>query len=228
MKNRPTSIQSIQHRGLWYTLLIALLILASCSRGTRLEEHNTQSIAVPAEPIVVIENFQGLIDVSTHDQNMVTVDITKVATDETQSKALEALKGIEITISQEDNSISVIAHRIKGTSEGSSEAQMKVKVPAGSWVNVLSGIGDVSFHGELPNGEHSFHSGSGDIILALPGTASFYINALTGNGKIRSDIPIERSGEEAEDILVGISGENPLVSITTTTSNGDITIKEGD
>jgi hypothetical protein len=228
MKNRPTSIKSIQHRGLWYTLLIAGFILASCSRSTRLEEHKIQSIAVPAEPIVVIENFQGLIDVSTHDQDTVTIDVTKVAMDETQSKALEALKDIEIAIRQEGNTISVIAHRNKSTSEGSSEAQLTVKVPAGSWVNVLSGMGDVSFHGELPNGEHSFHSGSGDITLALPATASFYINALTGNGKIRSDIPIERSGEEAEDILVGTSGENPLVSITTTTSNGDITIREGE
>lgn len=224
MKNRPTSSKSIQHRGLPYTLLIALFILASCGRSTRLEEHNTQSIAVPVKSTVVIENFQGLIDVSTYDQDTVTVDVTKIVTDETRAKALEALKDIEVTISQEDHTISIIAHRKKGASEGACEAQLTVKVPAGSWVNVLSGMGDVSFNGELSNGEHSFHSGSGNIYLALPATTNFYINALTGNGKIHSDIPIERSGEEAEEILVGTSGENPLVSITTTTSNGDITI----
>jgi DUF4097 and DUF4098 domain-containing protein YvlB len=224
MKKCPTSTQSIQHRGLPYCLLIALFIMTSCGRSTRLEEHNTQSIVVPANSTVVIENFQGLIDVSTYDQDTITVDVTKVATDETRAKALEALKDIEVSISQEDNTISVIAHRKKGASEGACEAQLTVRVPSGSWVNVLSGMGDVSFHGELPNGDNSFHSGNGNINIALPATTSFSINALTGNGKIYSDIPIERSGEEAEEILVGTSGENPLVSITTTTSNGDITI----
>jgi hypothetical protein len=224
MINRPTSINSTQHRGLSYTLLIALFILASCGRSTRLEEHNTQSIAVPVQSTVVIENFQGRVEVSTHNQDTVMVDVTKVATDETGAKASEALRDIEISIRQDDNTISVIAHRKTGKSKGLCEAQLTVKVPIGSWVNVLSGMGDVTFHGELQNGEHSFHSGSGNISLALPATTSFSINALTGNGKIRSDIPIERSGEEAEDILVGSSGVNPLVSITTTTSNGDITI----
>jgi RNA polymerase sigma factor (sigma-70 family) len=85
--------------------------------------------------------------------------------------------------------------------------------------------GSVRFKGSLAAGQHSFHTSNGTVSLALPADAKFRVQAHTSHGQITSDFfTVKRSrGTARAEAEVG---ENPKVTISVESSNGNVDIRK--
>ena len=86
--------------------------------------------------------------------------------------------------------------------------------------------GQISYTGALANGKHSFHSNNAGIVITLPSNTNFNVDANTSNGKITSDFLVSVSGNMSDTELHGSVGQNPGISISLDTSNGNIEIRK--
>jgi DUF4097 and DUF4098 domain-containing protein YvlB len=86
-----------------------------------------------------------------------------------------------------------------------------------------SGSGDVTVEG-TPAGAWEVHSASGDVVLTLPATAAFTLDARSTSGRIDTRAPVTVQGDLPKGTLRGdVRGGGPIVSVNT--SSGDITIR---
>jgi DUF4097 and DUF4098 domain-containing protein YvlB len=68
------------------------------------------------------------------------------------------------------------------------------------------------------------HTASGDVVLTLPGTAAFTLDARSTSGRIDTKTPVTVQGDLPRGTLRGeVRGGGPLVSVST--NSGDITIR---
>jgi RNA polymerase sigma factor (sigma-70 family) len=82
--------------------------------------------------------------------------------------------------------------------------------------------GGVHFDGSLAEGQHSFETNNGGIILSLPADARFRVDAETSHGRVTSDFTIRTSGSKSKTRLQGAVGEDSSVTIKIRTHNGGI------
>jgi hypothetical protein len=204
------------------TLFVSGWVLSGCKEAVTVNQQSTQSIPVPKSPRLIVQNFNGKIDIEDGQDSQVRVDITKIGTGQTEADAKADLKNIELVLRQDQDEITIITQHKDDRPDDGSEARLHISIPVSTILNVTNGKGDINFQGTLAAGAHSFKSGKGSIQIYLPSTLSFALNALSGDGKIMSDFDIFPSGQTGENILNGTRGMNPAVSITAATSKGSI------
>ncbi len=93
-------------------------------------------------------------------------------------------------------------------------------------VHAQTSNGTIQFNGRLGDGENSFQSSNGKIVLGLPASAEFRLDATTSNGHIHSDFAMDGDEETSKHVLRGTIGKNPKADIKAHTSNGSIEIRE--
>ena len=101
-------LPSTTHRNLWLwlgLLLVMGLIATGCSSqaGVLTEAEISEAFDTSASPRVVVENFNGKIEVNAGPAHKVTAQVIKRATGNTQAEAEAELKKIEVTIQQQDS-----------------------------------------------------------------------------------------------------------------------------
>ena len=285
-------------------LFIVVLMLAACGANIQInpftaEETVTQSFTTSAPPHLVVEMFNGGVDVTTGSDNSVKIDVVKRGGGITQADARDDLKNVEVTMTQAGDTIRVRARRTDQRVDiGNSGASAQLRVPNGATLDLRSSNGAITssgqvsdvkaqtsngridvrgplgqinlntsngpitlnggsgsvdvetsngpinvtadnvvvtgrtsngplhFTGSLAQGHSELSTSNGDVVVTLPASAQFAVDAETSNAKISSDFAVT-SQDFSDTRLRGTVGSDPGVTLRLESSNGPITIRQG-
>jgi hypothetical protein len=202
-------------------LIVAALTLSGCiGPQVTAEEIVSQSFETGASPHIVVETFNGHLDVSAGSGGLVQVEVTKRGAGFTRADAEADLDNVEVSLTQEGQTIRVIARRTGGLfAVGNSGASIELSVPAGSSLDLHSSNGRISslhvagdVRIDTSNGDVEVRGGSGRLDLQ------------TSNGSV--DIEATGAAVEARTSNGSIDFDGWLAdgSHSLHTSNGRITI----
>jgi len=204
------------------TVFCLAVVMTACGGTARIEEKSNEAVIVTRPSRVVVETFNGNIEVVTGTADKVAVEVTKF----TDPDLRDILKDIEFSISQDAQTVTVKASwpdAVK-TSPGNTGVDLKVSIPAGSPVQAVIGNGKLTYRGALGSGDYAFETGNGPIELGLPAEAQFNFDGRVGNGRITSEFPLGNTAAEAH-VVKGSVGSDPQAIITAVTGNGRIEVK---
>ena len=178
-------------------LLVVALILAACApttgatlgvNGTTSEEVVSASFSAD-KPTVIVETFNGNIDVDVIGGTAIKVDVTKRGSGDTADAAKADLKNIQVTMNQEGSTIHVTAQRTdKRSDTGNSGAAVKLTVPPASILQLHTSNAKVTTAGEVAdvsvqnsNGAVDVHGATGALDLK---TSNGNITVNGGSGSL--------------------------------------------
>jgi hypothetical protein len=107
----------------------------------------TKSFKTGRAPRLVLDVFNGSIDLVADTEGRVEVRVTKQGAGENAEAAQAALKNIDVQMAREGDSIRVKAKRLEETKLTNSGASAEVRVPSGSVVELRTSNGEVSLRG---------------------------------------------------------------------------------
>src|SRR5512136_573725 len=137
------------------TLMIAMLALSACGANISLnpftaDETVTQSFTGSEKSHLVVEMFNGSVDVATGTDNTVKVDVVKRGGGMSQQAAQDDLKNVEVTMTQDGDTIRVVAKRTDQRVDiGNSGASAKLRVPKGASLDLHSSNGPITTSGSV-------------------------------------------------------------------------------
>lgn len=188
-------------------IIIATVFLAVASLGCGVtvdlgrftaEEVVSKSFDVSGMPRVVVETFNGSIEVTTGAGNTVKADVTKRGAGSTQAAAQDDLRNIEVAMTQDGNTVRIIARRTNQPfNMGNSGARAVAQVPAGAILELRTSNGHLSVNGA-----------TGDV------------TARTSNGRIDVEGSQGRLGLDTSNGNIEVRSDSAVV--TAQTSNGQI------
>jgi hypothetical protein len=169
-------------------------------------------------PLIIVDTFNGAIDVSDDAQNEVVVEVTKRARGIDQDVAEANLSHVEVTILQKENTIQVIA-RSRGQGIENLGASVVIAAPKGAKLQLRSSNGHIVCEGT--QGGIKAHTSNGKIEAVAARGA---IQAATSNGGI--DIDATEAVVDARSSNGSVRFKGTLASSEQqfTTSNGSIRI----
>src|SRR5512139_1530819 len=137
------------------SLMIVVLMLSACGAYISInpftaEETVTQSFTPAASPRIVVEMFNGSVDVVTDSDNTVKIDVIKRGGGLSQQDAEDDLKNVEVTMTQDGDTIRVVAKRTDQRVDiGNSGASAKLRVPEGTILDLRSSNGSIVSAGSV-------------------------------------------------------------------------------
>ena len=202
-------------------LFITVLMLSACGAAFNLnpftaEETVTKSFTPDGTTRIVVEMFNGSVDVVTGSDNTVKVDVVKRGGGFSQQDAEDDLKNVAVTLTQDGGTIRVVAKRTDQRVDiGNSGASAKLRVPAGAILDLHSSNGSITSAGSV--GDVKAQTSNGPIdVRGSRGP----IDANTSNGPITIDGGSGAINAETSNGPIEITAENALVIART--SNGSI------
>jgi hypothetical protein len=225
------------------SLLLVVLMLSACGAVINInpftaEETVTQSFTPDGTPRLVVEMFNGTVDVVTGSEDTVKIDVVKRGGGVSQAAAEDDLKNVEVTMAQDGDTIRVVAKRTDQRVDiGNSGASAKLRVPDGAILDLRSGNGAITASGPVSDVKAETSNGPIDVRGALGRLALNTSNgAITVNGG-SGPIDVETSNGSiditADNAVVAGRTSNGSVSFTgslaqgrseLTTSNGNIVV----
>ena len=225
-----------------FSIVCLAVVMTACGGTARIEEKSHEAVNVNHPSRVIIETFNGNIEVVTGADDKVAVEVTKYI----GAGQAEALKTIQFSISQDAQTVNVKAlwPADAPTNLNLIGTDLKVSVPAGSPVQAVVGNGNITYRSTPGEGDYGFKVGNGDNIynaalgagrydlgvgngsigLQLPAETPFSINATVGNGSIANDYPVTDTAAD-ERTLKGTVGSHPQASIIARVGNGNIKVR---
>lgn len=207
-------------------LLLAVgLALAACaptagvSTGVdRATAEEVVSASFTAEkPTIIVETFNGNIDVTVSAGTAVKIDVTKRGSGDTADEAKADLKNIQVTMNQEGSTVRVTAQRSdKRTTADNSGASAKLTVPAGSILQLRTSNGRVSSSGEAAAVTVQSSNGAIDVR-----GATGPLDLKTSNGNITVNGGSETIALETSNGAIEVTATKET-QITATSSNGGL------
>jgi DUF4097 and DUF4098 domain-containing protein YvlB len=185
-------------------VLVAALPLTGCG-GFRFqpftaEEVVAESFRTTAPPRVVVEVFNGGIEVVTGAADTVLAEVTKRGSGGSEEEAEDDLENIEVTMTQTGDEVRITARRTDARVTGNSGASAEVKVPPGSVLDLRTTNGGLTVSG-----------------------ATGAVTGKTSNGKVRvtgSEGRLDLTSSNGGITVQGGAGELKLH-----TSNGPIQVQ---
>jgi hypothetical protein len=191
-------------------LLTAALALTGCFAGGDItaEEVISESFPVGAAPRVVVETFNGRIDVNAGTDGQVAVEATKRGAGFTRAEAEDDLKNVLVTMTQEGDTLRIRAERTDAPFvTGNTGASFVVSVPTGAALELRTSNGQITtfdvtgdVFAQTSNGEIDVRGGAGRLDLG------------TSNGRIEI---------EARDARVDAGTSNGRISFRGSLAEGD-------
>ncbi len=193
---------------------------------TKVEEVVTKSFKTGKAPSVVLDVFNGTIEVVADTKSTVDASLTKQSQAETKELAQEGLKNIQLDLTQDKDSVRLVAKRLREDVPNRSEGvNAVVKVPPGAVLDLRTSNGSVKLTGgtgkvvvRTTNGAISVKDAKGELHLTAsngPITATGAqgrAEAKTSNGPI--DLQVEKG-------IVTAHTSNGAVRIRGTLAEGD-------
>jgi DUF4097 and DUF4098 domain-containing protein YvlB len=205
-------------------LLAVVLVLAACGPTTgsvslgvnRATAEEVVSASFTAEkPTIIVETFNGNIDVTVSAGTAVKVDVTKRGSGDTAEEAKADLKNIQVTMNQEGSTVRVTAQRSdKRTDADNSGASAKLTVPAGSILQLRTSNGKVTSAGEAATVTAQSSNGAIDVR-----GATGPLDLQTSNGNITVNGGSEAIALETSNGAIEVS-TSKAVEINAASSNG--------
>jgi DUF4097 and DUF4098 domain-containing protein YvlB len=201
------------------SLMIGVLMLSACGANIRInpftaEETVTQSFTPAGTARVVVEMFNGSVDVVTGSDNTVKIDVIKRGGGVSQAAAEDDLKNVEVTMTQDGDTIRVVAKRTDQRVDlGNSGASAKLRVPNGALLDLRSSNGPITTSG--PVSDVKAQTSNGPITAR---GALGQVNLNTSNGPITIDGGSGSIGVETSNGPIDITARAAVV--VGRTSNG--------
>jgi DUF4097 and DUF4098 domain-containing protein YvlB len=85
--------------------------------------------------------------------------------------------------------------------------------------------GPLNFTGSLAQGRSELSTSNGSLVVTLPASAQFVVDADTSNAKINSDFAVT-SQDSSDNHLGGTVGNDPGVTLRLETSNSPIELRQ--
>ena len=175
----------------------------------------TKSFKTGKAPRLVVELFNGSIDLVADAEGSVQVRVTKQGGGETGELAQAALKNVDVKMTQEDDTVRVTASLLEENKKTNSGASAEVRVPPGAVLELQTSNGAVSLQGgsgkadvKTSNGPIQAKEHKGSLHLA---TSNGPITVAGGTGRL--DLKTSNGG-------IKIHGDK--ADIAAHTSNGSI------
>jgi hypothetical protein len=150
------------------------------SNQSRAEEVVSKSFKTGKAPRLIVEMFNGGIEIVAKNEESVEAKVTKKGWGSTDEEAKEQLKEVDVNFSQEGETIHVVARqKEKDRPNVHAGASAEIQVPAGAVLDMRTGNGSVTVTGG--NGNKKIHSSNGAIRLKENGGTA---NLDTSNGAI--------------------------------------------
>lgn len=199
--------------------LLWLALPAGCAMPLHTAtETLTEVFKTSDAPKIVIETYNGSIDISNGDADEVVVEVTKRASGFDEGSAAANLEHVEVEMAHEDNEVRIKVRR-RSPMMGDSGANVAVAAPPNSIVELVTSNGYIVSEGMRAG--VTAHSSNGKIDIV---EASGPIEVETSNGPIQleaSDAVVEAVTSNARIRFKGTlaKGEHQLE-----TSNGKIDV----
>jgi hypothetical protein len=203
------------------SFLIVVLLVAACGAYINLnpftaEETVTQSFAPAGTAHIVVEMFNGSVDVVTGSDNTVKVDVIKRGGGISQADAADDLKNVEVTLTQDGDTLRVVARRTDQRVDiGNSGASAKLRVPNGAILELRSSNGPITTSGPVSDVTAETSNGTIDVRGPLG-----QLDLHTSNGAITIDGGSGAINVETSNGPIEITTDNAVV--VSRTSNGPI------
>jgi DUF4097 and DUF4098 domain-containing protein YvlB len=202
-------------------IALALLNTPACNANWSVHpftasETESKSFTTRGATRVVVDMFNGGIEVVAGTDAAVKVDVEKRGGGDTPEAAKADLKNVAVTMEQSGDTITVAAKRTDTQVDiGNSGASAVLRVPAGAVVELRTGNGKVSVSG--PVGKATAVTSNGAI--EAKGTSG-PLNLTTSNGSIHVAGGAGQLALETSNGGIAIASDQVLV--TARTSNGGI------
>lgn len=202
-------------------LMIAVLALSACGAYISInpftaEETVTQSFTADVTPRIVVEMFNGSVDVVTGNDDTVKIDVIKRGGGVSQADAEDDLKNVEVTMTQDGDTIRVTAKRTDQRVDfGNSGASAQLRVPAGAILDLRSSNGPITTSGPVGDVTAQTSNGSIDVRGSLG-----QLDLNTGNGPITINGGSGLLDVETSNGRIDITADN--VVVIGRTSNGPL------
>jgi DUF4097 and DUF4098 domain-containing protein YvlB len=200
--------------------LIALLILTACGASININLFTADEVVSQTftadQPHLVVEMFNGGIDVITGSDNAIKVDVTKRGGGNSQDEAQADLKNVEVTMTQDGGVIRIVARRIGSRIDiGNSGASAKLRVPNGATLEMRSSNGNIVSSG--PVGDVTAETSNGWIDIK---SSAGRLDLQTSNGNITANGGRGQVNVETSNGGIDLTADNVVVDART--SNGSI------
>jgi DUF4097 and DUF4098 domain-containing protein YvlB len=161
------------------------------------EKRLSEDFQTSNSPEIVIDTFNGAIDVSRGDEGKVQVDVTKRASGVNEQAAEAALDLVKVSMIQKDNTLTITAEMVENR-PGNFGASVVIAVPAGAELKMHSSNGNIvceqvtgKIAAKTSNGKLEIVDGAGELELNTSNgsidvaAANAMVEARTSNGPIK-------------------------------------------
>ncbi len=205
-------------------IAIAALNLSACGANISINlftanEVVSQSFTATGSTRVVVEMFNGNIDVITGNDSTIKIDVDKRGGGNSQEAAQADLKNVAVSMTQTGDTINVVAKRTdKQVDIGNSGASASLRVPNGTQIEMHTGNGKITLSGPVGNVVATTSNGA----LEVKGAAGS-LNLTTSNGGITVNGGSGQFVLETSNGGIDVTADN--VTVAARSSNGSITFK---
>jgi len=202
--------------------LILLLTTTAClvSFGlTQAKETVSNTFTTSATPTIIVESFNGRINVQAGPDDQVAVTVVKIGSGSNQTSAEADLKNLEVNMTQEGDAIRITVRRTDRKLANNSGAEVDLTVPVGAMLDLSTSNGRISttnVRGDLKlstsNGELTVAGGQGRQDLR------------TSNGKIQLEAQAAQVDAHTSNGAISFTGSLTDGNHVFETSNGSVEI----
>ncbi len=229
-------------RGLALGIASLLLALTGCAAVmgnlVKAEKTEQRSFNVSPQPSLIVDTFNGTIDVRTIPDNKVEATVTKIGSGANKEAAEADLENVRVNYSQEGETVRIVAKRSGPKAFGSSGASVDLKVPAGTLLTLTTQNGVIDIAGtqrgitaRSSNGNIEVHGAKGKLDLETSNggididAAEAMVAAETSNGNVTFTGALARGSHKLETSNGGIALKLPAAArfqLEARTSNGTV------
>ena len=222
-------------------MLLLSVGLTGCFAGIetfKATETVSDSFTASAQTTVIVETFNGKINVQAGSSDQVAVTVTKTGSGTNQANAEADLKNVEVKMTQAGDTVSIIARRTDQKPFSNSGAEIEVTVPENAILDITTSNGKITstgVRGDLKlttsNGDLTVKGGHGAQSLTTSNGSvqveaqSAQVNAQTSNGSITFTGSLAEGRQAFEtsngSVEISLPGDSQF-SIDAHTSNGKI------
>ena len=206
------------------TLVAAAVVLAGCEVNLNTEglsAREVKTFKVSGQPEVVLDTFDGSIELHSWDRNEIEVEVEKRAMEQS------LLDEIKIDAQQEGDKIVVRVTGPRGERHGvtigmhiSPTARLRVAVPKNANISAMSGDGSIK--AEAIEGKIVLRTSDGSITGTRLGGD---IQVRSGDGSIRIDNTTGKLDLETEDGSVGVDARPSVLRLRTGDGSVRVTLE---
>lgn len=203
--------QARNRLGMWCLGLVSLALSLGCDLPLFTANETISEVFKTGDaPTIVVDTFNGSIDVSNGSDDEVVVEVTKQASGFDQRAAEESLENVEVSLAEDENEIHVTIKRV-GHTFGNCGASVVIAAPKGAKIDLKSRNGHVVSEGMQGGIDAQTSNGKIEVF-----EASGVVEVASSNGSIRI---------EAIDALVDAHTSNGRIQFQGTLAEAEHTFK---